>query len=142
MIKRSSFLKKQTNLLQKCFIRSITGRCHGQETNIKEFYHVRYLSTLLYKWIQKIGFIQPGSTPFKDLAILAPKLADPPSWWKSNSTPPLNLALVYLIQIESYFVLYKDVCQMKYITQKPDLIMSTRLLLQLYHYILHSYIYW
>jgi hypothetical protein len=35
-----------------------------------------------------IGFIQPGSTPFKDSTILAPKLADPPFWWKSNSTPP------------------------------------------------------
>ncbi len=34
-----------------------------------------------------IGFIQPGSTPFKDSTILAPKLADPPFWWKSNSTP-------------------------------------------------------
>jgi len=34
-----------------------------------------------------IEFIQLGSTPFKDSAILAPKLADPPFWWKSNSTP-------------------------------------------------------
>jgi len=34
-----------------------------------------------------IGLIQPGSTPFKDSSILAPKLADPPFWWKSNSTP-------------------------------------------------------
>jgi len=34
-----------------------------------------------------IEFIQPGSTPFKDNAILAPKIADPPFWWKSNSTP-------------------------------------------------------
>jgi hypothetical protein len=35
-----------------------------------------------------IGLIQPGSTPFKDNdAILAPKLADSPFWWKSNSTP-------------------------------------------------------
>jgi hypothetical protein len=34
-----------------------------------------------------IGFIQPGSTPFKDSAILAPKLADSPFWWKSNPTP-------------------------------------------------------
>jgi hypothetical protein len=24
---------------------------------------------------------------FKDSATLAPKLADPPFWWKSNSTP-------------------------------------------------------
>jgi len=34
-----------------------------------------------------IGFIQPGSTQFKDSTILAPKLSDPPFWWKSNSTP-------------------------------------------------------
>jgi hypothetical protein len=34
-----------------------------------------------------IGFIQPGSTPFKESTILVPKLADPPFWWKSNSTP-------------------------------------------------------
>ncbi len=34
-----------------------------------------------------IGFIQPGSTPFKESAILVPKLSDPPFWWKSNSTP-------------------------------------------------------
>jgi hypothetical protein len=50
-------------------------------------YHVRYLSTLLYKVDPAIGFIQPGSTHFKDSATLVPKLADPPSWWKSNSTP-------------------------------------------------------
>ncbi len=35
----------------------------------------------------EIGFIQPGSTPFKDSAILVPKLADPPFWWKSYSAP-------------------------------------------------------
>ncbi len=34
-----------------------------------------------------IGFRQPRSTPFKDSTILAPKLADPSFWWKSNSTP-------------------------------------------------------
>jgi hypothetical protein len=34
-----------------------------------------------------IEFIQLRSIPFKDSAILAPKLADPPFWWKSNSTP-------------------------------------------------------
>jgi hypothetical protein len=34
-----------------------------------------------------IGFIQPRSTPFKDSAILAPKLADPHFGWKSNSAP-------------------------------------------------------
>jgi hypothetical protein len=40
---------------------------------------------------------------------LVPKLADPLFWWKSDSTP-LNLDPVYLIQIDSYFVLFKDVC--------------------------------
>ncbi len=34
-----------------------------------------------------IGFMQPRSTPLKDRAILAPKLADQPFWWKSNSIP-------------------------------------------------------
>ncbi len=34
-----------------------------------------------------IGFVQLGSTPFKDSTILAPNLAKPPFWWKSNSTP-------------------------------------------------------
>ncbi len=34
-----------------------------------------------------IEFIQLGSTPFKDSAILAPILADPPFWCKSYSTP-------------------------------------------------------
>ena len=33
-----------------------------------------------------IEFIQLGSTPFKDSAILVPELADPPFWWKRNST--------------------------------------------------------
>jgi hypothetical protein len=33
-----------------------------------------------------IEFIQHGYTPFKDSAIMAPKLADPPFWWKINST--------------------------------------------------------
>ncbi len=36
------------------------------------------------------GFIQPGSTQFKSSATLAPKLADPPFWWKSLAPPPLN----------------------------------------------------
>ncbi len=34
-----------------------------------------------------IEFIQLRSTPFKDSTIFAPKLADPPFRWKSNSTP-------------------------------------------------------
>ncbi len=34
-----------------------------------------------------IEFIQIKSTPFKGSATLVPKLADPPFWWKSNSTP-------------------------------------------------------
>ncbi len=46
--------------------------------------------------ILQIEFIQPGFTPFKDSTIWAPKLADPPFWWKSNSNC-------------SYFVLFKDV---------------------------------
>jgi hypothetical protein len=60
-----------------------------------------------------IEFKQPRSTPFKDIAILAPKLANPLFWWKSNSTPSKTGSglpdLVYLIWIDSYFVLFKDV---------------------------------
>ncbi len=51
-----------------------------------------------------IGFIQHRSTPFKDSAILAPKLSV-----GKATPPPLNLDPVYLIWINSYFVLFKDV---------------------------------
>ncbi len=57
-----------------------------------------------------IGFIQLRSTHFKDSATLVPKLSDPPLWWGSLTQPPLNLDLVYLICIDTYFVLFKDVC--------------------------------
>ncbi len=60
-----------------------------------------------------IEFIQLGSTPFKDSAILTSKLADPPFWWKSNSTP-FKSGSGYLIQINSYVVLFIDVCYSKY----------------------------
>jgi hypothetical protein len=60
-----------------------------------------------------IEFIQLGSTLFKDSATLVPKLADPPFWWKSNSTP-LNLDPVYLNRINPYVVLFKDVYYSKY----------------------------
>jgi hypothetical protein len=59
------------------------------------YYHERYLSTLHYKVDPAIGFIQPGSTHFKDSTTLAPKLADPPFQWKSLTPPPLNLDPVY-----------------------------------------------
>ncbi len=36
-----------------------------------------------------------STTPFKDSAILATKLDDPPFWWKSLTPPPLNLDPVY-----------------------------------------------
>ncbi len=49
----------------------------------------------------------------KDCAILAPKLADPPFWWKSNSTPS-KTGSGYLIWIDSYVVLFIDVCYSKY----------------------------
>jgi hypothetical protein len=62
---------------------------------------------------QVIEFIQLGSTPFKDSAILAPKLADTPFWWKNNSTPSKS-GSGYLIRIDSYVVLFKDVCYSKY----------------------------
>jgi len=58
-----------------------------------------------------IEFILPRSTPFKDSAILAPKLAL--SGGKATP-PPLNLDPVYLIRINSYFVLIKDVSEIKY----------------------------
>ncbi len=76
-------------------------------------YHVRYLSTLLYKQIQQLGSYNPDplhsrTAPFwhqNQLIHLSGRKAIP---------PPLNVDLVYLIQINSYFVLIKDVCQMKY----------------------------
>jgi len=60
-----------------------------------------------------IKLIQLGSTPFKDSAILVPKLADPPFQWKSNSTPSKS-GSGYLIRIDSYVVLFIDVCYSKY----------------------------
>jgi hypothetical protein len=48
-------------------------------------YHVRYLSTLLYKPDPKLR-----STPFKDGATLVPKLDAPLFFWRSVSPPPLN----------------------------------------------------
>ncbi len=57
-----------------------------------------------------IGFIQPGSTQFKDSTILVPKLADPPFWWKSNSTPSKSGS--GLTDLD--FVLCKFVCYTKY----------------------------
>jgi hypothetical protein len=67
---------------------------HIQMTDpLKHFTAVIYLSCkILERFALQvvdpvIEFIQTGSTPFKDSAILAPKLADQPFWWKSNSTP-------------------------------------------------------
>ncbi len=54
---------------------------------IKYNYTVRYLSTWLYKQDPATEFIKLRSTPFKDGATLAPKLADPLSFWRSSSTP-------------------------------------------------------
>ncbi len=55
----------------------------------KLHYHVRYLSTLLYKQDPATEFIKLRSTPFKDGATLAPKLADPLSFGEA-APPPLN----------------------------------------------------
>jgi hypothetical protein len=41
---------------------------------------------------------------------LAPKPADTPFWWKSLTPPPLNLDPVYLIRMDAFIVLFKDVC--------------------------------
>jgi hypothetical protein len=60
-----------------------------------------------------IEFIQLGSTPLKEIAILVTKLADQLFWWKSNSTP-LNMDPIFLIWINSYVVLFKDVYYSKY----------------------------
>jgi hypothetical protein len=50
--------------------------------------NVKAISCKIFEQVDPvIEFIQPGSPPFKDIAILAPKLADSPFWWKSNSTP-------------------------------------------------------
>jgi len=59
-----------------------------------------------------IEFIQLRSTPFKDSTILVPKLADPPFQWKSNSTPSKS-GSGYPIRIDSYVVLFIDVCYSK-----------------------------
>jgi hypothetical protein len=50
-----------------------------------------------------LELLQLRSIPFKDRTILAPKLADPPFWWKSL-TPPLNLDPVY--RSRSVHILY------------------------------------
>jgi hypothetical protein len=57
-----------------------------------------------------INISQLASTPFKDSAILAPKLADPPFWWKSLDSTPSKSGSSLPIQIDAYFVLFKDVC--------------------------------
>jgi len=54
---------------------------------VSQFYHVRYLSTLLYKLDPATEFTELRSTPFKDGTTLVPKLADPLSFWRSGSTP-------------------------------------------------------
>jgi hypothetical protein len=61
-------------------------------------------------------FIKLGSDLCKEGTTLAPKLADPLSFWTSSSTPlyfKVNPDPVNLIWIHSYFVLYKDVSKMK-----------------------------
>ncbi len=60
-----------------------------------------------------IEFIQLGSTPFKDSAILVQKLGDPPFQWKSNSTHS-KTGSSFLIWINSYVALFIDVCYLKY----------------------------
>jgi hypothetical protein len=50
-------------------------------------YHVRYSSTLLYKYNPATEFTKFGSTPFKDGVTLAPKLANLLSFLRSSSTP-------------------------------------------------------
>ncbi len=56
-----------------------------------------------------IEFIHLRFTPFKDLTILVPKLADPPFWWKSNSTPsksgsglPYTNRLIFLYYLKMF----------------------------------------
>jgi hypothetical protein len=57
-----------------------------------------------------IEFFQLRSTPFKDSAILVQKLADPPFWWKKLDSIPSKSRSRLPIQINSYFVVFKDVC--------------------------------
>ncbi len=69
-------------------------------------YHVRYLSTLLYRQIQLLSSYNSDPLHYKDDTKLAPKLADPPF---GKATPPLlKLDPVNLIQIDSYFVAFRD----------------------------------
>ncbi len=60
-----------------------------------------------------IGFVPPGSAPFKKVPFWCQNQLIHLSGGKATP-PPLNLDPVYLIQIDSYFALFKDVCQMKY----------------------------
>ncbi len=61
--------------------------CNGAAKSQTSNYHVIYFEHFALQVDPVIEFTQLGSTPFKDNTILAPKLADPPFWWKSNSTP-------------------------------------------------------
>ncbi len=69
------------HLVQKRIILMINARTHPIEISCKIFEHFALQVDSV------IEFKQLGSTPFKDSAILALKLADPPFWWKNNSTP-------------------------------------------------------
>jgi len=72
---------------RKTFIVQGTGEEKIIVVGKKSWYHVRYLSTLLYKQDPATEFTKLGSDPFKDGTNLAPKLADPLSFWRSGSTP-------------------------------------------------------
>ncbi len=72
---------------RKTFIVQATG---GKQINVvgkKSRYYVRYLSTLIYNQDPATEFTKLGSDPFKDGTTLAPKLADPLSFWRSGSAP-------------------------------------------------------
>jgi hypothetical protein len=72
------------------------------------WYHVRYLSTLLCKMVWVIDFIQLRSTPFKRRHYFGAKTSLS-SFLVEKQLPPLKPDPINLIQIKSYFVLFKDV---------------------------------
>jgi hypothetical protein len=102
-------------IMLNVIIMNVVAPCRRgyQDKIFKKCYHVRYFELFALQVDQVIEFLQLGSIPFKDSATLAPKLADPPFWWKSNSTPSKS-GSAYLIRIDSYVVLFRDVYYLKY----------------------------
>ncbi len=70
---------QMTDPFESQMYRLVVWKCHQYSCKIFEHFALQLDPV--------IEFIQLRSTPFKDNTILVPKLAHPPFWWKSNSTP-------------------------------------------------------